>query len=106
MEKPFDMEVVDALVARALQQSLGKSSPDPAVPSLRAELIAGQIISRQKWTDINDSDGSFLVSVGFRLAIRLCCRVLADPLHVHRAGIRRDVNSILTWLEHRRRQSL
>ena len=102
MEKPFDMEVVDALVTRALQQSLGSSFPNPAAPSLRAELIAGQIISKQKWADMNDSDGSLLVSAGFRLAIKLCCRVLADPLRTHRGGARHDVNSVLTWLDQRR----
>jgi hypothetical protein len=103
MDKLFDMAVVDVLCARALQLSLGSSSLDPADPPHCAERLAGQILSSQKRTKMDRSDGSILVSAGFRLAIKLCCRILADPLRMHRGGARRDVNSVLTWLDKRLR---
>jgi hypothetical protein len=72
MEKPFDMEVVDALVARALRVSLRSSSPEPADPSHRVEEIAGRILSRQKCADMNGSNESVHASAGFKLAFKLC----------------------------------
>jgi hypothetical protein len=104
VEKPFDLEVVDALVARAVHLSLGGSFSDPAEPWHRAERIAGQILSSYKCAEISGFDASILVSAGFRLATKLCCRILSDPLRTHRGGAKRDVNSILTWMNRRRQE--
>ena len=104
MEKPFDVDLVDALIARALQKSFDIGSFEPADPSRRAEGIAGRILSGRSNFESNTVDESWWVLAGFRLAIKLCCRILADPFHVHRSGVRRDVNSVLTWLDQRHRK--
>jgi hypothetical protein len=103
VEKPFDMNLVDALVARALQQSFDIRSLEPVDYPNRADGIASRILSSSMNAESNGPIESSLVSAGFRLATKLCCRILADPFRVHRGGVRRDVNSILTWLEQRRR---
>ena len=106
MEKPFDMELVDALIARAIQQSFDIRSLEPADYPNRADGIASGILSGTMSAKSNGPIESSLVSAGFRLATKLCCRILADPFRVHRGGIRLDVNSILTWLDQRRRKGL
>ena len=105
MEKPFDLELVDALVARALQHSFDVRSLDSADLN-RADMIAWRILSGTMNAELRGPVGSRFVSAGFRLATKLCCRILADPFRVHRGGVRRDVSSILTFLDQRRRDSL
>jgi hypothetical protein len=104
VEKPFDIELVDALVARALQQSFDVRSIELA-DLKRADGIAVRILSGTTNAESQSPIESSLVSAGFRLATKLCCRILADPFRVHRGGVRRDVSSILTWLDQRRRAS-
>ena len=106
MEKPFDVELVDAMVARALQQSFDIRSLEPADHPSRADGIASQILSSTMNIELDGTIESSLISAGFRLATKLCCRILADPFRLHRGGVRRDVNSILTWLDERRRDGL
>jgi hypothetical protein len=102
VEKPFDMELVDAMVARALKQSFEIRFIEPADYPNRADGIACRILSSTMKAESNGAIESSFLSAGFRLATKLCCRILADPFHVHRGGVRRDVNSVLTWLDRQR----
>lgn len=104
MEKPYELEAVDALVTRSLQHSFDVGIAESVDHPLRAEGLAVRILSINSET--SSSDESWLLTAGFRLAMKLCCRVLADPFRMHRGGVRRDVNSVLTWLDHRRRDGL
>ncbi len=99
MEKPFDMDVVDALIARALHQALGVVQPKPVDLPYRAEALASQMLSSRASVETDGLERSIYVTAGFRLAMRLCCRILADPLRAQRGGIRRDINVVLNWID-------
>ena len=102
MQRPFEMGVVDALIANALQKSFDIGSPALPDPPHRAEGLAGRILSSRADIEIFGYDPSVHVIAGFELAVRLCCRILADPFRVHPGGVRRDVNLVLTWLDRHR----
>jgi len=102
MQRPFDMEVVDAMVARALTQALGIQLPESVNPPIRSEVLAARILISRADVATHGYDGTVYVCAGFRLAIRLCCRILAEPFSVHRGGAKRDVNAVMTWLNRSR----
>lgn len=99
MQRPFEHTIVDALLANSLQGALRIEARDPADPPYRAEALAAQILTKPYDARAFGYDGSMHVSAGFRLAMRLCCRVLAEPLRSQPGGVRRDVQLVLTWLE-------
>jgi hypothetical protein len=105
MEKPFDLEVVDALIARALRQTQGIDHSEPSDLPFSSEWLATRILVTSTDVPLDAYDGSAYASAGFRLALRLCCRILADPLRVHRGSVRRDINSVLIWLNRSRKES-
>ena len=99
MQKPFDLELVDALIVSALRKAYGYDADDCSESPNRAETVAAGILIRPGDAWLPAHDGSVHLFAGFRRALRLCCRVLADPLHVHSSGVRRDVKSVYAWLD-------
>ena len=99
MQRPFDYDIVDALLASSLRTAMRIELREPADPPNVAEALATQLLIRLRDIRVMGNDGSVHLIAGFRLAMRLCCRVLADPLRTHSRGVKRDVEYVLTWLE-------
>lgn len=99
MEKPYEPAIVDALLACSLQKATGIDLREPAEPPYVAESLAVQILLRRIRRRALGEDGSVPLIAGFRVAMLLCCRVLADPLRTHPAGVRRDIDRVVRWLE-------
>src|ERR1700736_3676784 len=110
MEKPFELSVVDALVANALRKAVRVKADDGSPSAYQSEVIAGTLLCGVGKRGLSGNDRATYLIAGFRLALRLCCRILADPLRVHAAGIRRDVKeaeqSLAMWREERRAVSV
>jgi hypothetical protein len=98
MQRPFDLDIVDGLLASQLRQAMHIELLEPADPPNVAEALATQLLIRRRGKHTLGSDGSIHLIAGFRLATSLCCRVLADPLRTHTPGVRRDVERVLRWL--------
>jgi hypothetical protein len=88
MERPFDLHVVKALVARAIKGASGESR-DVGDWSSKMEGIASEALSDPARREITSHPGRLHALAGFELAVRICCRVLADPLHTHGSGVKR-----------------
>jgi len=99
MEKPFELSVVDALVANALRKAVRVKTDDGSRSAYESEVIAGTLLCRVGKRGLTGNDRATYLIAGFRLALRLCCRILADPLRVHSAGIRRDIKDAEHWLD-------
>ena len=99
MERPFEHGIVDGLVASSLRIAMRIELREPADPPYVAEALATQLLIRPRDMRLFGDDGSVHLIAGFRLAMLLCCRVLAAPLHAHPRGVKRDVDHVLTWLE-------
>jgi|SRR5580700_11864818 hypothetical protein len=91
MQRPYETAIVDALIAASLRKAVGSSHTDDLDEAANAESLALRILCDPEDAILAGHDGSVHAIAGFRIALRLCCRVLADPLHVHAAGVRRDV---------------
>jgi len=105
MHTPFDCDIVDALLASSLRVGLGVELREPADPPYVAEALAAQLLIRRRDAKVLAYDGSVHLIAGFRLAMTLCCRVLADPLRAHPRGVRRDFERVANWLRHSRDES-
>lgn len=99
MQRPFEITIVDALVATSLRKALANVAQEGWEGERQAEAIAVQILCDPGDAVIAGHDGSVHVMAGFRLAMRLCCRVLSDPLHVHTSGTRRDVKDAMSLVD-------
>lgn len=91
MERPFELSVVDTLVANALKKAVRVKTNDESRSAYESEVIVGTLLCRVGKCGLSRNDRATYLIAGFRLALRLCCRILADPLHVHPAGVRRDI---------------
>ena len=100
MERPYELSVVDALVANSLRVALRMELTEPADPPFVAEAFAVQALRSRLRRD-SRGDESVALTAGFRLALSLCCRVLADPLRTHGRGVRADVQRVHGWLTDR-----
>lgn len=99
MEKPFEFSVVDTLVANALKKAVRVETNDESRSPYESEVIAGALLCRVGKCGLSGNDRATYLIAGFRLALRLCGRTLADPLRVHPAGVRRDIKDAEHWLD-------
>jgi hypothetical protein len=98
MQRPYDLDIVDGLIASQLRRAMHIELLEPADPPYVAEAHATQLLIRRRAKHVLGSDGSIHLVAGFRLAISLCCRVLADPLRTQTPGVRRDLERVMNWL--------
>lgn len=98
MQRPYEPEIVDALLSSSLRVAMRIELLDSADPPYIAESLAAQVLLRKLRSRV-EYDGSVPLMAGFRLATMLCCRILADPLRTHPRGVRRDVEKVLLWLQ-------
>jgi len=106
MEKPFELSIVELLIANSLRKAVRVTSGLVIEAPHEAETIACDLLCKPRDASVAGYDGTAHVMAGFRLALRLCCRIFADPLRVHTAGVRRDVKDaeqcLDSWREERR----
>jgi hypothetical protein len=95
MKKPFDLEAVDGLLKNAIAKFM-QVDPAQVDPPFIAECTAAEVLTEKHRTWEEGDNGCHFVQAGFRFAMRLCCRVLADPLHVDELGVESD------WIESRK----
>jgi hypothetical protein len=98
MQRPFDKDLVDSVIASSLRKAMRIELLEPADPPYVAEALATQLLIRCRDKRILGSDGSIHFIAGFRLALNLCCRVLADPFHAHPRAVQREVELVNLWL--------
>ena len=98
MQSPFEPALVDAVLAHSLRRSLSVELLQSADPPFVAESLAVQYLKRRVRPSLVQSNGSVMLVAGFRLAVILCSRILADPLHINSSGVRRDVERVIRWL--------
>jgi hypothetical protein len=98
MQSPYESSLVDAVLAISLRRALSIELFEVADTQHVAEALALQYLKRRLRPSLFPTGGSALMVAGFRFAVLLCSRVLADPLHIHPGGLRRDVEGVITWL--------
>lgn len=98
MQRPYDVSIVDGLIANSLRRALSVELQEDADPPYIAEALAVQVLRRRLRGNLRLGDGSVSLVAGFRLALVLSCRVLADPLRTQPGGVRRDVERVVRWL--------
>jgi hypothetical protein len=98
MQRPFDKDLVDSVIASSLRKAMRIELLEPADPPYVAEALVTQLLIRRRDMHVLGSDGSTHLIAGFRLALNLCCRVLADPFRAHPRGIQREVELVSRWL--------
>jgi hypothetical protein len=98
MQNPYESSIVDAVLASSLRRSLAIELVQPAEPPHVAEALALQYLKRRLRPTLLSTGGPMLMVAGFRFAVLLCSRVLADPLRLHAGGVRRDVERVVKWL--------
>jgi len=100
MERLFDLEVLNLLVASAmaeaagLERVVGTSATEPEAIAAFALLGPNELKTTARGEKLH-------LSAGFRLAMLICRRIFADPLHGHRGGIKRDIAGVQRWLQDR-----
>jgi hypothetical protein len=98
MQSPYESSLVDAVLAVSLRRALSIELLQVADTPYVSEALALQYLKRRLRPSLFPTGGSMLMVAGFRFAVLLCSRVLADPLHVHSGGVRRDVEGVITWV--------
>jgi len=101
MHEPYDIDIVDGLLASALRSVLDAEQRESADPPYVAETLATQLLTCKHNVGPDGYDGSIHLIAGFRLAVSLCCRVFADPLRSDSNAVRRDVDRSIRWLHNR-----
>jgi hypothetical protein len=99
MQNPFESLLVDAVLSHSLRRALSIDPLQAADPPFVAEALAIQYLRRRLRPGLVRPEGSIQIIAGFRIAVLLCSRVLADPLRAHTGGVRRDVEGVIRWLE-------
>src|ERR1700694_209005 len=97
MEKPFDLELLNLLVARAIADAVRLQRVEGATRA-DSEGIAAFALLGSKHLKSAACEKKVHIAAGFRLAMLICRRLLADPLHGHRGGIKRDIAGVQRWL--------
>jgi hypothetical protein len=103
MPKPFDVQAVSLVLAGAVEQAFDAEPEDANDDDRVAQLLASYLTI---------DGGSIPFVGGFKLAVRLCCVVMSDPLRVHRLAVLKAVDDIhnemerdLKWMRSKREHS-
>lgn len=99
MDRPYEIDRVDALVASSIRIAMRIEQREPADPPFVAESLAAQLLIRRRDATTRGTDGSVHLIAGFRIAMMLSCRVLADPFRTHSRGVQGDFRRVAIWLE-------